>query len=233
MNGIDISPLSHEEAVQMLRQCGDSVWLRLYRDSAQTPVSALSPTEPSAPTRRPALRQEAVDMLCDLAVRRLSPGESSSPRRRRLERADPSRASESTASTVDTVKAARPAFLDLDGDSLRRNHFHHDNEPTSLPPLLSSPTGFSTRNPVYQSARDPCPTSSSLLSDQDETDKGFAPAGSLGLLKWKGVVFTPEDEVDPTKENTPKTDTNHSEQGQVINYMLIPIISVLRVADLG
>lgn len=204
--------------MQMLRQCGESVWLRLYRDSAQTPVSALSPTEPNAPTRRPALRQEAVDMLCDLAVRRLSPGESSSPRRRRLERADPSRASESTASTVDTVKAARPAFLDLDGDSLRRNHFQPgslDNEPTSLPPL-SSPTGFSTRNPVYQSARDPCPTSSSLLSDQDETDKGFAPAGSLGLLKWKGVVFTPEnDDVDETKETTPKTDSNHSEQGQV------------------
>lgn len=37
--------MSHEEAVMFLRQCGDVVKLRLYRDEGQTPVSALSPTE--------------------------------------------------------------------------------------------------------------------------------------------------------------------------------------------
>lgn len=96
-----LSPMSHEEAVQLLRQCGPTVKLRLYRDLAQTPVSALSPTEPDHPLRPPrtSLRQEAVDMLCDLAVRKLSPGTSTgsssckqqspgvscnSPRRRRL-----------------------------------------------------------------------------------------------------------------------------------------------------
>ncbi|KAG7213106.1 hypothetical protein KM043_002429 [Ampulex compressa] len=74
-----LSPMSHEEAVQLLRQCGPTVRLRLYRDLAQTPVSALSPTEPDHPLRPPrtSLRQEAVDMLCDLAVRKLSPGTSS------------------------------------------------------------------------------------------------------------------------------------------------------------
>ncbi|XP_050459192.1 uncharacterized protein LOC126855496 [Cataglyphis hispanica] len=74
-----LSPMSHEEAVQLLRQCGPTVKLRLYRDLAQTPVSALSPTEPDHPLRPPrtSLRQEAVDMLCDLAVRKLSPGTSS------------------------------------------------------------------------------------------------------------------------------------------------------------
>ena len=45
VNDVDISPMSHEEAVMFLRQCGDTVKLRLYRDAAQTPVSALSPTE--------------------------------------------------------------------------------------------------------------------------------------------------------------------------------------------
>jgi hypothetical protein len=45
VNDTDISPMSHEEAVMFLRQCGDQVKLRLYRDAAQTPVSALSPTE--------------------------------------------------------------------------------------------------------------------------------------------------------------------------------------------
>ncbi|KAK0075065.1 hypothetical protein PV326_011919, partial [Microctonus aethiopoides] len=70
-----LSPMTHEEAVSLLRQCGPKVKLRLYRDSAQTPVSALSPTEPDNPLRPPhtSLRQEAVDMLCDLAVRKLSP----------------------------------------------------------------------------------------------------------------------------------------------------------------
>ncbi|XP_067214791.1 uncharacterized protein [Linepithema humile] len=78
VDGAPLSPMSHEEAVQLLRQCGPTVKLRLYRDLAQTPVSALSPTEPDHPLRKPrSLRQEAVDMLCDLAVRKLSPGTSS------------------------------------------------------------------------------------------------------------------------------------------------------------
>ncbi|XP_011060828.1 PREDICTED: uncharacterized protein LOC105149832 isoform X2 [Acromyrmex echinatior] len=79
VDGAPLSPMSHEEAVQLLRQCGPTVKLRLYRDLAQTPVSALSPTEPDHPLRPPrtSLRQEAVDMLCDLAVRKLSPGASS------------------------------------------------------------------------------------------------------------------------------------------------------------
>ncbi|XP_015589513.1 uncharacterized protein LOC107265049 isoform X2 [Cephus cinctus] len=79
VDGAPLSPMSHEEAVALLRQCGPRVRLRLYRDLAQTPVSALSPTEPDHPLRPPrtSLRQEAVDMLCDLAVRKLSPGTSS------------------------------------------------------------------------------------------------------------------------------------------------------------
>nr|CAD7401201.1 unnamed protein product [Timema cristinae] len=78
VNDVDISPMSHEEAVMFLRQCGDHVKLRLYRDAAQTPVSALSPTEESKLFRpKPILRKEAMDMLCDLAVRKLSPGDNS------------------------------------------------------------------------------------------------------------------------------------------------------------
>ncbi|XP_043674170.1 uncharacterized protein LOC122631958 isoform X2 [Vespula pensylvanica] len=79
VDGAPLSPMSHEEAVALLRQCGPKVKLRLYRDLAQTPVSALSPTEPDHPLRPPrtCLRQEAVDMLCDLAARKLSPGTSS------------------------------------------------------------------------------------------------------------------------------------------------------------
>lgn len=51
VDGAPLSPLSHEEAVALLRRCGPKVKLRLYRDLAQTPVSALSPTEPDYPDR--------------------------------------------------------------------------------------------------------------------------------------------------------------------------------------
>lgn len=53
VDGAPLSPMSHEEAVQLLRQCGPTVKLRLYRDLSQTPVSALSPTEPDHPLRKP------------------------------------------------------------------------------------------------------------------------------------------------------------------------------------
>lgn len=46
VNDVPMSPMSHEEAVIFLRQSADEVKLRLYRDDAQTPVAALSPTNP-------------------------------------------------------------------------------------------------------------------------------------------------------------------------------------------
>lgn len=56
VNDVEMSPFSHEEAVQFLRQCGQEVKLRLYRDAAQTPVAALSPTESEAPCKLKPLR---------------------------------------------------------------------------------------------------------------------------------------------------------------------------------
>lgn len=50
-----MSPMSHEEAVMFLRQCGQEVHLKLYRDPVQTPVQALSPTEHHR-TFKPILR---------------------------------------------------------------------------------------------------------------------------------------------------------------------------------
>ncbi|XP_023722742.2 tyrosine-protein phosphatase non-receptor type 13 isoform X6 [Cryptotermes secundus] len=87
VNDVDISPMSHEEAVMFLRQCGDQVKLRLYRDAAQTPVSALSPAEEVKVFKpKPLLRKEAIDMLSDLAVKKLSPCDSSSSSYSRLRR---------------------------------------------------------------------------------------------------------------------------------------------------
>ncbi|XP_015840769.1 uncharacterized protein LOC660401 isoform X2 [Tribolium castaneum] len=112
VNEVEISPMSHEQAVQFLRQCGDVVKLRLYRDSAQTPVAALSPTETTPRTsfsKKTHLRQEAVDMLNDIAVRKLIPANhatykcstspTASPRRLRRQ-ACPSDASQMTDTSI-------------------------------------------------------------------------------------------------------------------------------------
>ncbi|XP_023311814.1 tyrosine-protein phosphatase non-receptor type 13-like isoform X2 [Anoplophora glabripennis] len=112
VNDVEISPMSHEQAVQFLRQCSEVVRLRLYRDSAQTPVAALSPSETTPRTsfsRKAHLRQEAVDMLNDIAVRKLIPGNqdiyrrslspNASPRRLRRQNC-PSDASRVTDSSV-------------------------------------------------------------------------------------------------------------------------------------
>lgn len=44
VNDVPLSPMTHEQAVIFLRQAADTVKLRLYRDEAQTPVAAMSPT---------------------------------------------------------------------------------------------------------------------------------------------------------------------------------------------
>lgn len=259
--------MSHEEAVMFLRQSGEEVCLRLYRDPAQTPVSALSPTESHKTFKpKPALRKEAMDMLCDLAVRKLSPSDSSSssgrsrlrssspgssPRRRKLTK---------TPQENDDSKPQRPNFLDLGDGTLRRHKFQmvtvnpeddadsvltgtsgSENTQTtvgsatraclssdecnsdqdesfrgefsSMPPMTSSASVFSYKNPIYQSAHptlhsepEPVPE---RLSDQDIPDKVFnTGGGTQGLLKWKGVLFTPDDKVDDDAKD--KTDLNHS-----------------------
>jgi len=193
----------------MLRNCGNCVVLRLYRDSAQTPVSALSPTESyPLPTRRPTLRQEAVDLLSDLAVRRRSPGTCTSPRRRRLERSDPTRFSDVT----------RPSNLDLTHKSQTSHLFDLvSDEPASLP-TLPTPSSFSPQNPLYQSGH------SYHIPNQpiDETDSPHLcqEGGSQGLLKWKGVMFTPEES--PQGTNTPTPNSSHCgmSNDQVGNYYL-------------
>jgi len=94
-------------------------------------------------------------------------------------------------------------------------------EPASMPPLTnlsstsSTSTAFSYRNPAYQSAQPGCYTSNNQssmrassqdgaehASDQDIPGKlskcqaGPGDEGSRGLLKWKGIVFTPEHDAD-------------------------------------
>ncbi|GFG38789.1 hypothetical protein Cfor_02801, partial [Coptotermes formosanus] len=95
VNDVDISPMSHEEAVMFLRQCGDTVKLRLYRDASQTPVSALSPTEELSQW---LYRKEAIDMLSDLAVKKMSPCDSSSSSYGKLRRVSDGQSSSPSSS---------------------------------------------------------------------------------------------------------------------------------------
>ncbi|XP_055587666.1 uncharacterized protein LOC129740087 [Uranotaenia lowii] len=93
VNDIPISQMTHEQAVIFLRQSADVVKLRLYRDQAQTPISAHSPTiggdrccnseladDQMSTTStvcghgsgkpKPNLRPEALNLLTDLAYRK-------------------------------------------------------------------------------------------------------------------------------------------------------------------
>ncbi|XP_050079497.1 uncharacterized protein LOC126567280 [Anopheles maculipalpis] len=71
VNDVPVSSMTHEEAVIFLRQAADVVRLRLYRDQAQTPLSAHSPSEPSIRDRtRLFLRPEAINLLSELAASR-------------------------------------------------------------------------------------------------------------------------------------------------------------------
>ena len=60
VNDTPMSNMSHAEAVAFLRACGSEVRLRLYRDHAATPLSPMSPKEPTdsdGPVRpKPPLR---------------------------------------------------------------------------------------------------------------------------------------------------------------------------------
>lgn len=44
VNDVPMCPMTHEEAVIFLRMAPETVKLRLYRDAAQTPISATSPS---------------------------------------------------------------------------------------------------------------------------------------------------------------------------------------------
>lgn len=99
------------------------------------------------------------------------------------------------------------------------------SQPASMPPIRvdNELTTFSYRNPAYQSAAERpvtvignseadqesgqflnCTVASpaTASSDQDIPKRVFGQEGPQGLLKWKGVVFTPEN------EEAPKTPTS-------------------------
>ncbi|XP_055676577.1 uncharacterized protein LOC129785935 isoform X2 [Lutzomyia longipalpis] len=79
VNDVPLSHMTHEEAVIFLRQAAETVKLRLYRDVAQTPVAALSPTNPEnkdisdSLKTKVYLRPEAINLLSDLAHRKQTP----------------------------------------------------------------------------------------------------------------------------------------------------------------
>ncbi|XP_075221536.1 uncharacterized protein LOC142324565 isoform X2 [Lycorma delicatula] len=225
VNDVDMSRLTHEEAVMFLRQCGQEVKLRLYRDRAQTPVCALSPVQSHSNlhhSHKPILRKEAQDMLSDLAVKKSqSPGDSgassncrlgrsSSPRKRRIIK---------TPSPDSKPDGETDSKSSVEADKMMSNEplsMPPLSEPVSMPPLLTSSSGgFSYRNPAYRSAN---PTAAAKpknslseelpdcsYSDQDllggsMQDNKNPVEGTKGLLKWKGVVFSPEE---GTKNSSP------------------------------
>lgn len=74
-------------------------------------------------------------------------------------------------------------------------------EPASMPPIPSA--AFCYKNPSYQSAHPKCGTMDTVECKEFNVEEApKVESGSKGLLKWKGVVFTP-DEVDNKVNSKP------------------------------
>lgn len=224
--------MSHEEAVAFLRKCGNEVKFRLYRDPAQTPIVALSPTESHKIFRpKPVLRKEAMDMLSDLAVKKLSPSDSSSsssksrlrstspgssPRRRKLTKT-PVVQTTLQPEAPSAFKVERDASGDLEGDSsVFLDEYDLDvkedkSDPSSMPPISTSTSEFNYKNPIYQSAVLPnkpeTGSGKEKLLEQDPLGQTFPDSGGTqGLLKWKGIVFKNEEGNGKVEERSDKTE---------------------------
>uniref|UniRef100_A0A8D9AWN9 non-specific serine/threonine protein kinase n=2 Tax=Cacopsylla melanoneura TaxID=428564 RepID=A0A8D9AWN9_9HEMI len=143
VNGVEMSQMTHEDAVKFLRQCGDDVRLRLYRDATQTPVTALSPSRQHKQIK-PILRKEAMDMLSDLAVKKHSPqpstnsSRSSSPRCRKLKASSSDHHNQNQDSKV--LSPTRPDSLDFNnGEKKTRYQFSSpESSDTGTPSSCSS-----------------------------------------------------------------------------------------------
>uniref|UniRef100_A0ABD2WI53 PDZ domain-containing protein n=1 Tax=Trichogramma kaykai TaxID=54128 RepID=A0ABD2WI53_9HYME len=164
-----LSPMSHEEAVALLRNCGPVVKLRLYRDLAQTPVSALSPTEADHPFRpgKTCLRQEAVDMLCDLAVRKLSPGTSSGSSGQR-------QSSEGSSNSPRRLRRPRSSNTDGDEDAVGVNGSSSGRATTNSANRNSRASTLSQET----SDSDQCSIKTQITNSQPETPMGATSGGA-------------------------------------------------------
>ncbi|XP_056643329.1 uncharacterized protein LOC130449497 isoform X2 [Diorhabda sublineata] len=165
VNDVEICPMSHEHAVQFLRQCPEIVKLRLYRDSAQTPVATLSPTETTPRTsfsRKAHLRQEAMDMLNDLAGRKLcmntdiynrSLSPNSSPRRLRRHQFASDASQGDYVSNNDHTQHGDYSTSHPQGNEDVKTSDSEGQEPVSMPHIPTTTTSnFSYKHPAYQSA---------------------------------------------------------------------------------
>ncbi|XP_036150451.1 tight junction protein ZO-1-like [Monomorium pharaonis] len=124
-------------------------------------------------------------------------------------------------------RLAEPSYDDDRSVTVLSSDEHDNNlpsEPASMPPVLSSTSSTSTafsykiqliRAPIRPAAApaairlEPRARPLTHSSDQDIPGKILGtddPGGSKGLLKWKGVMFAPNDEVDQDIEHDQEED---------------------------
>ncbi|KAF4519634.1 hypothetical protein B566_EDAN003802 [Ephemera danica] len=198
VNGVDISPMSHEEAVAFLRKCGETVTLRLYRDKAQTPIAALSPTDgcKTFPRSRPMLRDLAGRKLAaphDTTgrQRRASEGHppapvptpsvsgpspsGTSPRRRRLARTPPSPVTDAVVqhNVADVVEETGRASLKLSLQALASlDSAAGESTPRERPSSLDLSTPSSLRKQKFLFTSPPESATFSEFGDEDDSGSG-------------------------------------------------------------
>ncbi|XP_041783731.1 uncharacterized protein LOC121599724 isoform X1 [Anopheles merus] len=126
VNDVPVSSMTHEEAVIFLRQAADVVRLRLYRDQAQTPLSAHSPSDASVRGARTRLilRPEARNLLNDLAASRYH---------RAAAATTGSGSSVASSSTTTSPRRLRRVGVHqhgvgFDNHGFQQQHHHHSND---------------------------------------------------------------------------------------------------------
>ncbi|XP_026679028.1 multiple PDZ domain protein-like [Diaphorina citri] len=157
---------------------------------------SITPTNPALPSSPPPLHhsQEPVSMPPLFSQEPKSP-----PYFLVKDTDDPYKASLDLSKSLDSTKSYPhpPIYVPKDEPDM----YTSEHEPTSMPPMGSEHQGFQHGNPSYQST---IPVSSKKSETKLENGGASIPdlpamlspppvEGSKGLLKWKGVVFSPDE----------------------------------------
>lgn len=209
VNDIQITNMTHEQAVIFLRQAPDTVKLRLFRDDGQISLSATSPSDsdyksyagPSTLARRTKLnlRPEAINLLSDLASKKNTQSSS-----------DGNSANSSFQSSSNTassprrlrknIKCSITSAPDSDTNNFSDSTLKSSGSMGNQTYIISEGTSSGTMTPYSDSSADTLTVISqsqrmqyydphelvSIIPDDDEDGEGFYDSDELEKLEHDG-----------------------------------------------
>lgn len=205
VNDIQITNMTHEQAVIFLRQAPDTVKLRLFRDDGQISLSATSPSDSdyksyagTSTLRRTKLnlRPEAINLLSDLAFKKNTQSSS-----------DGNSANSSFQSSSNTtssprrlrknIKCSITSAPDSDTNNLSDSTLKHSGSIGNQTYLISEGTSSGTMTPYSDSSADTLTVISQsqrmqyydphelvrIIPDDDDDGEGFYDSDELEQLE--------------------------------------------------